>query len=434
MKLLKPLGGILSALLLYPTVILATGPSAVSEKAAETKPHATWLESAGLGGFIRADYYSASKKLNNQHSLPGLTFQPKALPKFGELGDGKFETRITNENLRGPSSWQGRLLEGYGNFYFGTMDIRIGKQNIPWGRADLLNPTDNLTPKDFTLLSAKDVEERRIGTAGVKANYYTGAYTLSLVWLPIFNPNTIPIAVPPGFQVTENKRSQGDWTDQGFAAKLDRSGGEIDWSISYYEGLDILPVARPLSPFQSVLVHNRLRVFGADFARNYGQYGVRGEAAYVQTQNPLGNDPIIKLPYVYYVLGIDRDLTEDVNVNIQAYQRLIINWQDRFQIQDPVIRANAILNVLINQQQDRYQEGLSGRIKASWLNKTLEAELLGVWNANRTDFFLRPSLTYAFTDVWKGFIGWDIFNGRSESFFGRVESMTAFFAEVRATF
>jgi hypothetical protein len=255
-----------------------------------------------------------------------------------------------------------------------------------------------------------------------------------LVWLPIFNPNTIPIAVPPGFQVTENKRSQGDWTDQGFAAKLDRSGGEIDWSISYYEGLDILPVARPLSPFQSVLVHNRLRVFGADFARNYGQYGVRGEAAYVQTQNPLGNDPIIKLPYVYYVLGIDRDLTEDVNVNIQAYQRLIINWQDRFQIQDPVIRANAILNVLINQQQDRYQEGLSGRIKASWLNKTLEAELLGVWNANRTDFFLRPSLTYAFTDVWKGFIGWDIFNGRSESFFGRVESMTAFFAEVRATF
>jgi hypothetical protein len=94
----------------------------------------------------------------------------------------------------------------------------------------------------------------------------------------------------------------------------------------------------------------------------------------------------------------------------------------------------AVLNVTFNQQMDRVQEGISGRIKATALNKTLEAELLGVFNANRTDFFLRPSVAYAFTDVWKGFIGWDIFNGRRQSFNGFFQPMTAFFAELRATF
>ncbi len=425
-------------LLWGPVAALAAEPevdlSALPPPAEETSPRPAWLEKAGLGGFIRTDYYSASKRLDDQHSLPGLTFQPKALPKFGSWGDAKIEGRITDDNLRGPNRFWGRLLEGYANFYFGSVDVRIGKQNIVWGRADALNPTDVLTPKDFTLLSAKDEEERRIGTAGVKLNYYRNTYTLSLIWLPIFNPTTIPLTSPPGFRLIEDKRSQGKWTDQGFAIKLDQTGGVVDWSVSYYYGLDLFPVGRPLGSTHTLLVHNRIHMVGADFARTFGRFGARGEAAYVHTQDPQGTDPFIKNPYFYYVLGADHDVTEDLNINLQAYQRIIVNYQDMFQIQDPVVRNVAVLNVIFNQQLDRVQEGISGRIKATGLNKTLEAELLGVWNANRSDFFLRPSVAYAFTDVWKGFIGWDIFNGRRQSFNGFFQPMTAFFVELRATF
>lgn len=427
-----------AALLAWPVAALAAetelDQSVLPPSTEEPSPRPAWLEKAGLGGFIRTDYYSASKRLDNQHSLPGLTFQPKALPKFGSWGDAKIEGRITDDNLRGPNRFWGRLLEGYANFYLGSVDMRIGKQNIVWGRADALNPTDVLTAKDFTLLSAKDEEERRIGTAGIKLNYYRDLYTLSLIWLPIFNPTTIPLTTSPGFRLIEDKRSQGDWTDQGFAIKLDQTGGTVDWSVGYYYGLDLFPVGRPLSSTQTLLVHNRIHMVGADFARTFGRFGLRGEAAYVHTQDPRGTDPFIKNPYIYYVLGADHDVTEDLNVNLQAYQRIIVNYQDMFQIQDPVVRNVAVLNVTFNQQMDRVQEGISGRIKATGLNKTLEAELLGVWNANRSDFFLRPSMAYAFTDVWKGFIGWDIFNGRKQSFNGFFQPMTAFFAELRATF
>ncbi len=433
-----PAAGALLLILALPAGLFAAesplAPAALAppEEQASAKP--AWVEKLGLGGFIRSDYYSASKRLDGQKSLPGITFQPKSLPKFGSWGDAKIEGRITDDNLRRDNRFQGRLLEAYTNFYLGSVDLRVGKQNIVWGRADALNPTDVLTPKDFTLLSARDEEERRIGTAAIKANYYRGDYTLSLIWLPIFNPSTIPLTAPPGFRITEDKRSQGRWTEQGFAAKIDHTGGDVDWSFSYYYGLDVIPTGRSVTPTLTNLSHNRIHMVGADFAKNLGRVGVRGEAAYVHTQDPGGSDIVVKNPYVFYVLGADYDVTEDLNINLQAYQRFIINYQDMFQIQNPAMRNAAVLNVIFHQQMDRIQEGISGRIKAQWWNDTLEAELLGVWNANRSDFFVRPSVAYAFTDRWKGFMGWDVFNGRKESLNGFLQNNTSFFAELRATF
>jgi len=430
--------GALLLIVALPTNLFAADPSlepatlAPPDEQPSAKP--ARVEKLGLGGFIRSDYYSASKRLDNQKSLPGITFQPKALPKFGSWGDAKIEGRITDDNLRRDNRLWGRLLEGYANFYFGSVDLRVGKQNIIWGRADGLNPTDVLTPKDFTLLSAKDEEERRIGTAAIKANYYRGDYTLSLIWLPIFNPSTIPLTAPPGFRITEDKRSHGRWSEQGFAAKLDHTGGDFDWSLSYYYGLDVIPTGRSVTPTLADLTHNRIHMVGADFAKNLGRFGLRGEAAYVHTQDPGGSDIVVKNPYVFYVLGVDHDVTEDLNINLQAYQRFIINYQDMFQIQNPAVRNVAVLNVIFHQQMDRIQEGITGRIKAQWWNDTLEAELLGVYNANRSDFFVRPSVAYAFTDTWKGFMGWDVFNGRKESLNGFLQNNTSFFTELRATF
>ncbi|MGH7209280.1 MAG: hypothetical protein ACREIL_07840 [Nitrospiraceae bacterium] len=414
--------------------IQSAEPPPAEEAAKELPAKPEWVRALGVGGFGRFDFYTSSKRLDGIHNLPGLTFQPKALPKLDSWGDAKIEGRITDQDLRREGGVQGRLLEAYANVYLGSVDLRLGKQIITWGRADATNPTDNLTPKDFTLLSAKDEEERRTGSSAAKANFYRGTYTLSLLWIPIFNPATIPLTAPPGFTITEDKRDNGAWTHQAFAAKLDQTGGDIDWSLSYYYGLDVNPVGVPTSPTSAVLIHTRIHVFGVDFARTIGRYGIRGEGAYVHTQNPDGSDPFIKKPYVWYVLGVDRDITEDLSVNIQAYNRIIINYQDPFQVQGTLNQQISVLNATFNYQLDPVQAGLNGRLKATWWNKTLEGELLGQWNAPRSDFFLRPSLAYAFTDVWKGYMGYDIFNGQTHSFFGRLEPMTSFFVEIRATF
>ena len=53
------------------------------------------------------------------------------------------------------------------------LDVRAGRQIIAWGRADGLNPTDNLTGEDLTLL-APDDDDRRLGTTALRASYYLG--------------------------------------------------------------------------------------------------------------------------------------------------------------------------------------------------------------------------------------------------------------------
>jgi hypothetical protein len=257
---------------------------------------------------------------------------------------------------------------------------------------------------------------------------------VSAIWIPLFNPSTIPLTPPPGLTLTEDKRDSGALAFQGLALKVDQTGGVVDWSVSYYTGLDVNPIGVPLSPTHVELRHTRLHVVGADFARTLGRYGIRGEVAYTHTQNPKGDDPFIKRPFVFAVVGVDRDIVEDLNINLQVYQRTIVNYRDPFAIEDAIVRSASVLNATFNQQLDQYQYGLTGRIKASWWNQTLEGELLSVWNINRGDVFVRPSLAYAFTDVWKGFVGWDLFTGQRNSFFGRLQPTSAFFAELRATF
>ena len=407
---------------------------------ADTKPPSRFLalpftEKLALGGLARYDFYSASKRLDGVHNLNGLTLQPKVSPQIGSWADAKIEGRLTDQDLtssREPQ--QARLLEAYANLYFGAMDVRIGKQNIPWGRADGFNPTDNLTPKDFTVLSAKDEEDRRTGTSGMRVNLYQSYYTLSLIWLPLFNPNQLPIHVPNGFQLSEDKRSNGDWGNQGFAARLDQTGGQVDWSINYYNGLNLWPVARPLSFSEALLIHTRINSIGADFATNVNSYGLRGEAAYVQTQNSTGTDVITQNPYATYVIGIDRNLTDDLNVNIQGYQRFVVNFHHAPAQTPQILRDLIIFNRTVNQQLDQYQGGFTGRIRATWFNKALEGEILCVWNLPRQDFYLRPMMGYELKDNLKLFVGADIFQGRRESYFGRVEPNSALFVEVRSMF
>ncbi len=53
-----------------------------------------------------------------------------------------------------------RLIEGYAAVHFARADLHLGKQIIAWGRADGINPTDNVSPCDFTLLLPFEDDQR----------------------------------------------------------------------------------------------------------------------------------------------------------------------------------------------------------------------------------------------------------------------------------
>jgi hypothetical protein len=163
-----------------------------------------------------------------------------------------------------------------------------------------------------------------------------------------------------------------------------------------------------------------------------GSYGLRGEAAYVRTQDDDGRDFFTKNPYLYAVVGSDRTFGGNFNTNLQYVYRHAFDWRGLNQTADAGQRSVAEqVNILSFQQTEDFH-GASFRMSHKSFNETLETELtLFGWIDNG---LVRPKVTYAFSDHWRGILGGEIFAGEKNSFFGRLKETSSAFAEVRFLF
>jgi len=234
------------------------------------------------------------------------------------------------------------------------------------------------------------------------------------------------------------KRPAPTLANTEFAFKFNRTGGSVDWSLSYFHGYSLLPSAGlPASPeavSSLVLRYDKIDVVGADFARNYGRYGFRGEAAYFFTSDHRGNDPFVKNPYLFLVLGGDRTFFDNLNVNLQFVGHWVNNFTDPETIADPVISNIAEQNVITAVQQDRWSYGLSSCVSKTWWNDTLEAEILVFVNFTRWVSYVRPLISYAFTDHIKCTIGADIYTGNNQTGFGQLKRNQNIYMELSYRF
>jgi len=390
------------------------------------------MQKPDLSGSVRVGYFSSSRKLDGKKDLSTGSVWLSANQNFGEDTSLFAQGWIRNDESFKASGASKKLLEGYLNFSTENVDYRIGKQIIVWGRADRLNPTDNLTPRNFTLLTPED-EDQKMGTLAAKITYHSLGNSLTGIWLPDFNPNVIPVAATPGIFYTEQIPDANQ-----ISLKFDQSGSDVDWSASYFSGLDLNPDivigATTPSGLNLIFEHNRIRVLGMDAAMTLGRYGLRAEAAYTWTENTGPNDFDVKKPFLYLVMGGDRTFLDYINVNIQYYSRHVTNYSDPRSITDPVQRAVAIQGAVLSNQIDRYQHGVSIRVSDKWFNETLEGEIAGIASFGPTNYYIRPRLVYAFNDNLKGSLGLDIYRGESYTFFGYLRDNSLLFAEMKYSF
>ncbi len=76
------------------------------------------------------------------------------------------------------------------NFLVGPLDVTIGKQRIPWGTADGLNPTDRFNAFDLSDLTDFTA---RVPTWAARLEYYApGDLRLDAVWAPTAHGPLLP--------------------------------------------------------------------------------------------------------------------------------------------------------------------------------------------------------------------------------------------------
>jgi hypothetical protein len=382
-------------------------------------------------------------------------------------GDGFAETRLRYGRQGDLQQTFLDVREAYVNAYLGPVDLRLGKQVVVWGRADLLNPTNNLTPNDLRIRSPMD-DDRRIGNVAARAFLRLTPLPMRIegVWVPFYVPSELPQVFLPLFVSFGDPTYPEPMLRNGLAAgKIHVELPSFEASVSYLQGPAPLPgltlgslTFDPVNP--SVKVSRtayRHQVVGLDFSTAIGDLvAIRGEAAY---RRPFNYEKRIynPRPDLQYALGLDRTFGP-VNVIVQYLGRYAFDWEKQngpateldpdVLKMDPTLGENyresytnninsqlARMNQILFTQTEHVQHLATARVEMLALQEKLSLSAIGMVNVSTKEWLAAPKLGYRLSDTMTAYVGAEILTGPHGTLFGLVDqTLSAGYAELRSTF
>ena len=334
------------------------------------------------------------------------------------------------------------LREAYLDIFFSSVDLRIGKQQIIWGKADGVFITDIVSPKDLTEFLLRDFDEIRMGVTSLKADYYLGDNTLEMVWIPRFTPTkfapegSIWRPAMPDFPITPViDRSREDIkaslkNSEAFA-KFSGMTSLIDFEIMAGYAWDDDPtmhvvkqmdMSNPQHPLLTGLTvfpeHHRLTIGGGSFSTTLGPFVLRGEGAYYQgkyfnTTDPTVKEAVVEKDYLHYLVGVDYTLL-DWHLSAQFIQQTILDYEDAL-------------------DNDEYSNMATFLAAKDFLNETLNVSFFMYYDMNNEASLFRPKLTYDLADGFSVLLGANVFTG-TEGMFGQFDKNDMVYTQLKYSF
>jgi hypothetical protein len=392
-----------------------------------------WHDQLNGSGSVRSGYWGRDREFSDERDLSSNSILLKLRPQLGKASIVIDGILYNNDTFNDRATY-GDLREFYLQHEFGSFDLKIGRQIILWGRGDKVNPTDNLTVKDFRRLFAQD-EGQLSGVGAVQLSYNLSDYDrLIMIWMPEWRPSYY--LMPPTSNTSVRETRPEDNTKQ-YALKFDHSGQEFDWSISWFEGYDKVgdfklgTLTAGVQHFDKI--HNRQKVIGADWATTSGSYNWRGELAYTDVAANAEADFFKKNSNWFGVLGFDRNFASNFNLNLQVLYRSITDFQDPEDVSSASLLEFSRQAALYFGQDKKEFVAEVVRISHKSFNETLESEVVLVGWFSET-YFVRPQLTYSYSDEISGSLGAEIYGGDRDTFFGRLKDLNSAFLELRYGF
>ncbi|MDZ7721262.1 MAG: DUF1302 family protein [candidate division KSB1 bacterium] len=330
------------------------------------------------------------------------------------------------------------LREAYIDIYFRSMDVRVGKQQIIWGKAQGVFITDIVSPKDLREFLLPDFEEIRMGVTAVKADYYIGNHALELVWLPVFTPTRMPeegsiwrprmdFPITPQFD-TSQQEVEGSLKNSEWFIKYSALTSALDVEIMAGTAWDDDPTLhiskrfdpqnRQLDALTVTPKHHRLTLGGGSFSTTLGPVVMRGEGAfyrgkYFNTADPTVADAVVEKDYMHYLLGLDYSIW-DIQCSGQFIQEAILDYE-------PGI------------EQDEFENTMTVRARRDFLRETLTLELFSYIGLNHNDALIRPRLYYDLSDGFEILLGANLFTG-DQGRFGQYEDNDMGYFKIKYSF
>jgi len=446
----------------------ASGGLFEQSQASTAAAAATGADAFKLSGYVRGDMYVGKVPGAGQGDIKAGYGEAAliARTKKGTYGDGFAELRL-RYGMQSETQQQAVMdvREAYVNTYLGPVDIRLGKQIIVWGRADLLNPTNNLTPNDMRVRSAIE-DDRRLGNVAVRANLRLEPVRIEGVWIPSYVPSELPPIDLPQFVVYGSPTYPKPELDKGLlAGRVHLELPSVDMSVSYLHGYAPLPgltqTSLTFSSTNPSVVISRTaykhQVVGFDFATAVGDIvALRGEVAY---RKPYDYEKLYAptpKPDLQYVLGADHTFGS-LSVIAQYVGRYTFHWAKEdgplagaidptlLQTDNPTVSKQEAVesvnlqlaknNQILFSQTAKIQHLATARVEWLTLHDTLSLSMLGLVNITTKEWMAAPKIGYRLSDNMMAYIGAEILTGPKDTLFGLVDQkMSAGYVELRSTF
>lgn len=319
------------------------------------------------------------------------------------------------------------VKELYMDLYFDSMDIRIGKQQIIWGKADGVFITDVVSPKDMSDFILPDFDEIRMGVTALKADWYLDAVDFEFVWVPMFTPAVMPASgtlwgVSTPLTVDTIYLPENRLENSEVFAKVSYMGSAIDIELMGGYMWDDLPAAYYDAAATAINAnYHRVALAGGSLSTDIAGLIVRGEGAYYNGKNfsdkpgPLPSDvSTVEKDFINYMVGLDYSLA-GITLGTQFIQEIILDYED---------------TIVLN---DEFKSTMTFVMAKSFLNETLMLEFFSYVGLTSEDALLRPKATYDLADGLEWIVGADIFIGDSGDF-GQYDDNDLVYTKIKYSF
>lgn len=368
--------------------------------------------------------------------------------KFRDLISGKvsvdlqLDYGVDRDDFRGTEETF-RLFEGYGDIKWKSLDARIGRQVIRWGKADEVNPVDNFTPEDFKEYVNLDRADRKLPVLALYPKYFFRPSTsLEGIWIPFFSENLIAESEQDwefffrrnyrkrlGFTPFPEKRPGRRFENSVWATRLVHQGSLADASLSYayhfeqnptYEIHRNPPFAPPPVPGTIDTVWTREHSVGTDFEFARNDFGVRGEGVFTTNKpyitHDTSDDDFVERKHTFQtVIGFDYTYKSDNYINLQYTQDFILDHEEAM---EP--RA--------------YESSITWRVWRKFFHEKLKIQSVGRFYLTDLDFYYKFDLTYELAQDLEINTGVMIFEGEEQDIFGQFDKNDQLFLNTKYTF
>ncbi len=349
--------------------------------------------------------------------------------------------------------------ELYAGFSNNNFDALLGYQIINWGRTDGFNPTNNITPNDYFLLTSEPDDQKESNLILRFKFRITPLIDFEAIGIPFYKASTYRFDL---FTMGQNVSFVDDILPEkllkngNMAFRLNFDLPAIGFSLSYFDGYDpfhgydvqTIDWSLGFPVITNVSVPYQKSSYGMDFSIPAGNFIFRGEVAYNKTENP-DNKMYIPASDVSYVAGIET-MYSGFSVICQYIGKYVSDFNELTEpvLTDPLNKIAQMLyanhkiiyesqqfNRRIFNQQEDLNHAVSLTVMRSFGYDAWTAECSAYYNFTSYDWLIRPKLTWKICDALSAAFGGNYMRGKDNSLFTYTSGILGgVFAEMKVHF